>query len=66
MDVEGDEGAILHAFFGKAREPLWPKLMIIEDNSNSWRHDLFYDLTQHRYAIAARSKHNVVMRRCDE
>ena len=66
MDVEGDEGAILHAFFGKAQEALWPKLVIIEDNSNSWRHDLFYDLMQCGYIIAARSKHNVVMRRCHE
>jgi FkbM family methyltransferase len=63
MDVEGDEGAILHAFFGQAQEQLWPKLLIIEDNSNSWRHDLFHDLMKRGYAIAARSKHNVVMRR---
>jgi FkbM family methyltransferase len=66
MDVEGDEGAILHAFFGKARESLWPRLVIVEDNSKSWRHEVFYDLAQRGYAIAARSKHNVVMRRCDE
>jgi hypothetical protein len=66
IDVEGDEGAILFPFFRKADESLWPKLILIEDNSSSWGDDLFTALAKQGYVIVARTKLNVIMRRAVE
>ena len=66
IDVEGDEGAILFPFFRKADESLWPKLILIEDNSSSWGDDLFTALAKQGYGIVARTKLNVIMRRAVE
>jgi FkbM family methyltransferase len=63
IDVEGAEDETLIPFFRDAPEGLWPNLLIIEDGRPSWRGDLFSVLAKCGYAIATRSRLNVVMRR---
>jgi FkbM family methyltransferase len=63
IDVEGAEDEILVPFFREAPKELWPNLLIIEDGRPSWRRDLFSVLANCGYAIATRTKLNVVMRR---
>ena len=63
IDVEGAEDRILIPFFNEAEESLWPKLLIIEDARTSWRNGLFSTLSKYGYAVAARTRLNVMMRR---
>ena len=63
IDVEGAEDEALIPFFRDAPEGLWPNLLIIEDGRASWRNDLFSVLAKCGYAVATRTKLNVVMRR---
>ncbi len=63
IDVEGAEDRILIPFFKESEQPLWPKLLIIEDARNSWRDDLFSALARRGYTVAARTRLNVMMRR---
>ena len=63
IDVEGAEDETLIPFFRDGPEGLWPNLLIIEDGRPSWRSDLFSVLAKCGYAIATRTKLNVVMRR---
>jgi len=63
IDVEGAEDDILVPFFTDAPKTLWPAFIIIEDARGSWRVDLFAFLAERGYAIAARTKLNVMMRR---
>jgi FkbM family methyltransferase len=63
IDVEGAEDETLVPFFRDAPAGLWPNLLIIEDARASWRSDLFSVLANCGYAIATRTKLNVVMRR---
>ena len=62
IDVEGSEDRILVTFFRDAPRSLWPKLLVIEDAGGAWSIDLFSHLTATGYAIAARSKQNVIFR----
>jgi FkbM family methyltransferase len=62
IDVEGSEDLILVPFFRDAPRSLWPKLLVIEDAGGAWSIDLFSHLTATGYAIAARSKQNVIFR----
>jgi FkbM family methyltransferase len=62
IDVEGSEDRILVPFFRDAPRSLWPKLLVIEDAGGAWSIDLFSHLTATGYAIAARSKQNVIFR----
>ena len=62
IDVEGSEDRILVPFFRDAPRSLWPKLLVIENAGGAWSIDLFSHLTVTGYAIAARSKQNVVLR----
>jgi FkbM family methyltransferase len=59
IDVEGAEDVILMPFFTEAPEGLWPRLLIIE----GWRADLFTFLAARGYAIAGRTRQNVMLRR---
>jgi len=63
IDVEGDEDRILVPFFREADECLWPRLILIEDNRDCWRADLFEMLAHRRYVVAVRTKQNVVLHR---
>jgi FkbM family methyltransferase len=63
IDVEGTEDRILVPFFRNAGEDLWPRLILIEDNRDSWRDDLFVVLADRGYIISARTKQNVILRR---
>ena len=63
IDVEGSEDRILVPFFRDAPQSLWPKLLVIEDTRDVWLTDLFSFLSKVGYAIAARSKQNVMLRR---
>jgi FkbM family methyltransferase len=63
IDAEGAEDKILLPFFRDADESLWPNFILIEDASKLWRSDLFSFLENKGYAIVARTKLNVIMRR---
>ncbi len=63
IDVEGAEDRILVPFFRDAPVALWPRLVIIEDSRDSWRVDLFRDLADRGYVVAARTRQNVILRR---
>jgi len=62
IDVERSEDLLLVPFFRDAPRSLWPKLLIIEDAGGAWSIDLFSHVTATGYAIAARSKQNVIFR----
>jgi hypothetical protein len=62
IDVEGFEDRILVPFFRDAPRSLWPKLLVIEDAGGAWSIDLSSHLTATGYAIAARSKQNMIFR----
>lgn len=62
IDVEGSEDRILVPFFRDAPRALWPTLIVIEDAGDAWTTDLFSVLMTTGYAIAARSKQNVIFR----
>jgi len=59
IDVEGMEAAILLPFFSNAPKSLWPNLIIIEEPGERWCRAL----VNYGYALSARSKLNVMMRR---
>jgi FkbM family methyltransferase len=61
IDVEGAEDTIMLPFFRDAPESLWPDLIIMEDARDAWRSDLFSLLAKFGYAVAARSKLNVML-----
>jgi len=63
IDVEGAEDKILSPFFRDAPRSLWPRLILIEDAHESWATDLFSDLARIGFAVAARAKLNVILRR---
>ena len=63
IDVEGFEDRILLPFFRSAPSSLWPRLLLIEDAAVAWSMDLFSFLAAKGYAIIARSKQNVMLRR---
>ena len=65
IDVVGSEDRILVPFFRDAPQSLWPQLLIIEDTRDVWSTDLLSLLTKVGYAIAARSKQNVMLRKKD-
>jgi FkbM family methyltransferase len=63
IDVEGMEDVILQPFFRDAPPHLWPRLIIIEDSRAGWKVDLMSILAANGYAMAERSKQNLVLRR---
>lgn len=63
IDVEGMEDVILMPFFRDAPASLWPRLLVIEDAHALWSADLFGALARKGYAVASRSKLNVMLRR---
>lgn len=63
IDAEGFEDVILQPFFQDAPPTMWPRLIIIEDGSGSWTTDLIAAMVAKGYAIAARTKLNIMLRR---
>src|SRR5581483_3259085 len=63
IDTECTEDFVLAPFFRDASPSLWPDMVIIEDSRHAWRTDVIALMLQRGYAIAARSKHNLVLRR---
>jgi FkbM family methyltransferase len=63
LDVEGMEDVILMPFMRAAPPSLWPNLIVIEDARELWSADLFAELAKRGYAVASRSKLNVMLRR---
>jgi FkbM family methyltransferase len=63
IDVEGPEDVILHPFFLDASPRMWPRLVIIEDQRSSWKHDLISIMMAKGYTFIARSTHkNLILR----
>lgn len=63
IDVEGAEDIILGAFFERAPEALWPRLLIIEDSAARWRIDIPDLLEQRGYRRALRTRLNLMYER---
>lgn len=63
VDVEGVEDRILVPFFSAAPRPLWPRLLLMEDNRDAWRSDLLGLLEQSGYSIMLKTSGNIVMQR---
>jgi hypothetical protein len=57
------EDVILQPFFRDAPPHLWPRLIIIEDSRAGWKVDLMSLLVANGYAMAERSKQNLILRR---
>jgi FkbM family methyltransferase len=66
IDVEGAEDRVLVPFFQDAARSLWPRFILIEDSRDSWRLDLFSVLLQCGYMVAAKTKQNTMLRRCEK
>jgi FkbM family methyltransferase len=62
IDIEGAEDLALAPFLRAAPPEQLPRLLLIEDRPDDWAVDLHALFRQHGYAIAARSRHNVVWR----
>jgi FkbM family methyltransferase len=60
-DVEGAEDRVLAPFFADAPPALWPRLLVIEDNRQSWRQDLLALLERCGYVTALASRGNIVL-----
>jgi FkbM family methyltransferase len=63
IDVEGAEDEALMPFLADAPASLLPRLIVIEDSSSEWKHDLFGRLAEIGYAETGRSKHNRILTR---
>ena len=62
IDIEGAEDLALAPFLWTAAPEELPRLLLIEDRPGDWAVDLYALFRQRGYAVAARSRHNVVWR----
>lgn len=60
-DVEGAEDRVLMPFLAEAPPALWPRLLVIEDGSREWRHDLLGHLRAGGYVTRLKSRGNIVL-----
>jgi FkbM family methyltransferase len=60
IDVEGAEDLVLATFMREASPAILPRLILIEDWGDAWRSDLFGLFKRRGYAVATRSRQNVV------
>jgi FkbM family methyltransferase len=65
IDVEGVEDRILLPFFASAPPPLWPTLILMEDNRTAWAGDLPGVLQRSGYVTVLATDGNMVLRRQD-
>ncbi len=65
IDVEGVEDRILLPFFASAPPPLWPTLILMEDNRTAWTGDLPGVLQRSGYVTVLATDGNMVLRRQD-
>jgi FkbM family methyltransferase len=63
IDIEGAEDWALAPFLRGAPDALLPRLILIEDRPEDWTADLYALLRERGYAIASRSRINVMLER---
>ena len=63
MDVEGLEAAVLHDFYDRAPEAVWPRLLLVERNPGPDHRALIGRLRELDYAEALATRLNVALRR---
>jgi FkbM family methyltransferase len=63
IDVEGFEEAVLLPFFEQASDALLPRLIVIEDNRDSWEIDILEAAAQRGYRLARKTRMNLLLRR---
>ena len=63
IDIEGAEDWALAPFLREAPDALLPRLVLIEDLPEDWTVDLYALLRERGYAIASRSRINVMLER---
>jgi hypothetical protein len=62
IDVDRAEDRILMRFFRIGPESLWPRFILIEDNRDSWRADLFSVLAERGYLVPRHSDFDMLNR----
>ncbi len=60
-DIEGAEDLALLPFFEQAPRTLWPRLVVIENNTGEWRRDCIAELVSRGYETKYVSSGNVVL-----
>lgn len=63
LDIEGHEDVVLSAFFAEAPRPLWPRLLIFENNRSQWSRDLISEIAARGYEVLKTGPGNAVLRR---
>jgi FkbM family methyltransferase len=63
IDIEGAEDWALAPFLREAPDALLPRLILIEDRPEDWTVDLYALLRERGYAVASRSRINVMLER---
>lgn len=67
IDVEGMEDKILRPFFESVKPSLYPKMMIIEDSSQtSWDWNVVAWLLANGYRVKSQSRGNLILSRSEE
>lgn len=65
LDVEGAEDLILEAFFRDVERRRWPRLLIVEDAPGRWTIDLPALIRDQGYAVAMKTRTNVIYERAE-
>jgi FkbM family methyltransferase len=65
-DIEGAEDLALLPFFDEAPRTLWPRLLIIENNSVEWRRDCISLLQERGYDLSHARTGNAILKFHDE
>ena len=63
IDVEGFEEAVLLPFFEHASDELLPRLIVIEDNRDSWETDILAAAAKRGYRLARKTRMNLLLSR---
>ena len=61
IDIEGFEDQALFPFFDEAPEKLWPRCIVIEPNSKSWKRDILKHLETLGYQRTDKTRGNIIL-----
>ena len=61
IDVEGNEEKALIPFMNEKNRKIFPKIIIIENNSSSWKTDLMHHLTNLGYSVHKKTRMNYIL-----
>ena len=61
IDIEGFEDQALFPFFDESPEKLWPRCIVIEPNSKSWKIDILKHLETLGYQRTDKTRGNIIL-----